>query len=235
MEAVFYLLVAAVLCLRGGSDQIERLAWGLAAAGLVFWIVLLIHQLPAGTGLQRLPQLLLLTHGSCFALGILACAASRHGHKPARTAGILLALGGAALEITAKSIGERHGLGVSGPVWVPGAIFGGGAALIFVAGHLQPWLARLPVGWAVAAGLATYPLYLLHQDGGGAIFVLLQRVGMAPIPAILLVTLTLVLVSFMVSRRVEPALRTSMDELARFSRRHAPVPDTLPSASLPNG
>jgi len=233
MEAAFYLLVAGHLCLRGGSGRIEWLGWALAAVCLAFWTALLFHDLPARSGLQRLPQLLLLTHGSCFALGIFARAASRRGTSMARNAGIALALAGAAIEIAAKSIGERHGLGVTGPVWVPGAIFALGAALVFAAHRLQPWFVRLPAGWAPAAGLATYPLYLLHQDGGGAAFVMLQRAGVAPVPAILLVTLALVLAAFAVARWIEPPLRGAMDALVRFSR--ALGRDSLRSASLPTG
>ena len=235
IELAFYLLVAALLLVPGGSTRLEWLGWCLAIFSLAFWITLLGQVLPASLGIARVPQLLLLTHGSCFALGIFARAVLSRGGSSLRTAGIVLALAGTALEIAAKSVGEANAFGIAAGLWLPGAIFIAGLAVVFGANRLQSLLERLPSGWTAAAGLATYPLYLLHQDAGGAAFVLLQRAGVAPIPAIMLVVVLLLAASFAIALWVEPLFRRAMTAAARISRFRGPAPDTRRSASLPTG
>lgn len=220
VEWVFYLLVTALLG-RGGGGRLEPLAWGLTLWSLGFWIALALGLLPATLHVQRLPELLLLTHGSFFALGIFARAYLARGLTVARASGVVLALGAALTEVTAHAAGEATHYGMIAAMDVPALVFAAGLLPIFAAHRFQPLCARLPRGLAATLGLATYPLYLIHQDVGGVLLVWLTRAGVPPVVAIATVAAAVIAFAIAVSLWIEPPLRRAL--AARLGGTAAPV------------
>jgi peptidoglycan/LPS O-acetylase OafA/YrhL len=88
---------------------------------------------------------------------------------------------------------------------------------------LSLWLHR--TGWgsvrlngiARRAGLATYPLYLVHNIAGAFVLGLMLRAGVPPSAALVIAVALCVAVSFGFCEAVEPALRRWLDRtLLRF-------------------
>ncbi|NYT41149.1 acyltransferase [Sphingomonas sp. R-74633] len=228
VELAFYWLVAVLLA-RGAGDRLEGLAQGLAVASLLYWLVLASGLLPAGWIHPRIADLLLLTHGCFFALGIHVRAALDHGLTRRRAAAMGLCLIPAALEIVAHGYDLGPALGLAGTPTVPLAVFLAGLLVMLGADRLQPYLERwLPAGLAARLGLATYPLYLLHQEAGAAVLSRLVRSGMPATLAALVVGAAMLAAALAISAFAEPWLRRGLSRLAAALRsalfRFRPVP-----------
>ena len=222
LELAFYLLIAAVLTGGGGAAGLERAAALLGGASCAFWAV------AGATGTTGLAedfgfQLTLLPHGCFFAAGALI------GVRRWRWLVVACLLAGVA-EIVPHARTVLATLGIAGTPALPAAVFIAGVAVIGAAARLQPALARI-VGErrAARAGAVTYPLYLLHQVAGAIVATALIRGGCPPAVAVLLALAVVTAAACGVAWRVEPAIRGAL------SRRHALVPDTRPTASLPAG
>lgn len=218
IEISFYLLVAGAVRLTG-SARLEGLAWLLALASLGYYAVVLATGMAPRVADRRWLDLLLLPHGALFGLGIFVRAILTTGLRPARAAGVLLCVLLGLIEIlgTAASVTTEFGIGTGQAA--PAIVFLAAVAILLAAPWLQAPLGRmLPHRQVTLLGLATYPLYLLHQDAGGALFVLLQRAGLAPVPAIALTVLAVVAGALLVAGAIEPALRRRLVRAAQAGR-----------------
>lgn len=207
IEISFYLLVALTIHVTG-SARLEGLAWLLALLSLGYYSVVLAIGVAPHAADRRWLDLALLPHGALFALGIFARAILTTGLRPARAAGVLLCVLLGLVEIVGGAAGGAHAFGITGSQAVPAFIFLAAMAILFAAPILQAPLGRvLPPRLVTLLGLATYPLYLLHQDAGGALVVLLQRAGLAPVPALMLTLAAVIGAALLVAGLLEPALR----------------------------
>jgi peptidoglycan/LPS O-acetylase OafA/YrhL len=212
VEAAFYLLIAWRLRRGATPERIERVAWWIGGASLVFWLAQIALGTIDGTWMQeRLAQLLLLPHGAFFATGILLQAWHRSGAAWRRSVGIALFVAAGAVEITAHTVDQAAGLGASTNPVPPLLLFGAGVLLIAGCRRVQPWLGWTGT-WAATLGLMTYPLYLLHQQIGAAVVAIS---GANAFPAALALVLAL---SWAVVRFAEPPLRRW---IGAVSARHA--------------
>lgn len=210
VEIAFYALVAALLAWRK-VESLESLGFVLAGLSLAYWLVVASGSLPAAWVQPRIADLLLLTHGCFFALGIFVRAALDKGMTRGRALAMALCLVPAAIEIIAHAVRSARELGIEASPLAPMAVFAAGVVAMLAANRLQPLLARrLRPGWAMAAGLATYPLYLLHQAAGTAAIAALVRAGMPAALAALLTGTAMLALAFVIATTAEPWLRTRL-------------------------
>ena len=115
----------------------------------------------------------------------------------------------------------------------PIALFLTGVTVVALAVRLQPAMVRIiPSRAAIRLGLATYPLYLIHQAAGAVVIAWLMAVGLPYYPAAILVAGIALGFALWCATVPEPWLRA---HLARFRLPRAPAPDSLPIASPPTG
>ncbi len=233
IECVFYALVALLLRISPGRDRIEWLALALGLISLTFWLW--------GGDLPRLSlrneQLLLLPHGCFFAIGVLLHR-WHAGHRGIRR---LLALAlfalPALLSIGARNANTAFGMRIAYDGRVAAALFVAATLVVMLAPRLQPLLERrLPRRPVLLLGLATYPLYLIHQTLGLILIGGLLRLGVAYVPSALIALAAITVTAIAIAAWVEPALRRLLDRALPFSvRRRDPAPDRRPNASPTGG
>ena len=98
---------------------------------------------------------------------------------------------------------------------------------------LEALLPRRPV---LLLGLATYPLYLLHQTMGLVLIGGLLRAGLPYISAAFLTLLAVTVLALAIANWAEPWLRRLMDRALPFSpRSRGPAPDRHPNAFPTDG
>lgn len=160
LEMAFYALIWLLLVFRG----FRWIQWALIAIGLpsaAIWYLGLAGALPTGFGFDRTYQLLLLRHGCHFALGGLMFLNFRHGHSAIRLAACALFAGACLIEIF--HVAEKAHL-TAAVVW--------SLAVVCIAAGARfndRLVTIIPAGPARLAGLATYPLYLIHDVPGATI------------------------------------------------------------------
>lgn len=164
IEIAFYTLVFALLWV-GAFRHVVGLAWALCLASTAFVV---FRPFPA----SRLTEVALLEHGMFFALGVFLWAALTRGLTVGRVLGAIACLPGCLLVIHHVNAGKA---GLPGwTSWGPGAVWLIAVGLMVMAcksdWRVNPTLAR-------RIGLATYPLYLLHDVCGAAIIKGLTSVG----------------------------------------------------------
>ncbi len=233
LECVFYTLVALILWLSPGRDRIEWLAALLGLVSLAYWT--------GGSNIAGLSlrgeQLLMLTHGCFFALGILLHRwhAGHRGLWRALALSILIGTGIAEI----LNINRLTGIGmrIAYPVWVAPTIFLAGLGVVALSPRIQPWLERhLPRRPVLLLGLATYPLYLIHQTLGLILIGGLLELGMAYIPAALIALTAITATALVIAAWAEPRLRQLLSRVLPFSPpSHGPAPDRRPNASPTGG
>jgi peptidoglycan/LPS O-acetylase OafA/YrhL len=215
IELAFYLAIAWRLRGGGSPERLERVAWWIGGASLLFWVALLAAgQVDQGWLKERLPQLLLLSYGAFFAIGMLLQAGHRDGFTPGRWAGLALFGIAAAIETVAHAMDNAPQLRLAPNFAAPLLILAAGIAVIALCRRLQPALAR----WSVPAallGLMTYPLYLLHQPLGA---VLAGAFGAGALWAGMAMSVAL---AWMIVRYAEPPLRAWIGSVLRPARRAA--------------
>lgn len=173
VEMVFYALV--LLAIRVKFD-LERLIWLLSIPTLVCFGFAASAKLgliapTIGTALigDRWAQLLLFPYGAQFALGGMLFIVANQGADRRRIAGLALFGLLGAFEVYANANVRARVVPGGASSLLPVAIWVAAAALIFASAvwntHFRRW-----VGGAVplvrSAGLATFPLYLLHNEIG---------------------------------------------------------------------
>ena len=234
IELFFYMAVATGLGARDKFAAIERRALCVGAISAGFWLVALLSGVDATALMgQRTVQLLLLPHGCCFAIGVMAWALLSRGVTRARIAALTIFTATALIEIAEHTIERTRALGVTHGPLVPMLVFLAGLAVVLACLRAQPLLARhVDAKLAATLGLMTYPLYLIHQEAGAAVTAAGMRLGLPFFPAIGVALAAALGFAWWVAIIAEPALR---GVLARVSLRRGPRPDTRPSASPPTG
>ncbi|GAB7554694.1 acyltransferase [Novosphingobium sp. 11B] len=214
IELAFYAIVGVVLFSGAPERAMHALVWALGIASAAYWLVAASDAIEPG---GRLAELLLLQHGVYFALGML-CARMGEGDLGRRHLGL------AATCIVAASVqvrtaaewemGARTDLSAQWP-WAY-ALWLCLAALI-AASFL--WRAQVAArigrfgGVLRLAGLATYPLYLIHIHVGGTILLAAARLGV--VPAVILAFAGTAAVAVAIALWFEPPLHAAIDAALR--------------------
>lgn len=229
IECAFYLVMATAWRGAAAGQRADKIATVLAATSLAYWLATVLAWRGPVLMPGRAEQLLLLPHGCFFAGGIAIVRLREAGADARRLVTAAMAVAAGTLEIVHHAAEQAIELGVPAAPWLPAALVAGGVAGLALAPLAQPMLARwIDAGAARLIGLATYPLYLLHQEIGASLTGVLARAGLPTAVALAVAVVMLVLAAFGVARWAEPALRRRLDErLPRSTalfRIQAPVP-----------
>lgn len=223
IEISFYLLFLALIFFRL-SAQIDRVFLALAAISTGFLVTVFIvrtdlHLLAHA----RTAQLLLLVNGGEFAVGVFLWRLLNLGVTPMRLTGLALGLVGGGLE-TAKFVTQAHDRVFALALW----LFAIGCIVLSVRVNerLGKALGARGRGWVRAAGLATYPLYLLHQTNGAAVMRVAGELGLPQVACLLLAIATMLAAALVVALWLEPALKARLARL--FTPRAPGVVPVLP-------
>ncbi len=232
IEVAFYILIFGVLA-AGAFSQVARVFAFLSLASCVYWLGRLALQFwphAAALGWVRvLPVFwsteLLLNHGCYFGLGGVLWLVSRSGWSWAHAINAAVALMGGVAQIAFVS----RAFSATLPLVQPEAVWLAAVVAIWLSIWQAPRLALLFGRHARAIrllGLATYPLYLLHDDMGSLLRDALART--IPLSVAAVVTAAFfVAAALIVARYLEPAmqrpLRSALDALARLPGRAARV------------
>jgi peptidoglycan/LPS O-acetylase OafA/YrhL len=231
LEVGFYLLCA--LALRSRTMSVERVGIALGALSVLFWAVQTASPMTQQILNSTPVRLTLLPHGCFFGLGtILYALRTRRGDRALHGLAVAFFAAGACQILDQANAQAWTADGFLYP-WLPVALFAAGVAVVARAEALQETAGRaLPARTIVLLGLATYPLYLLHQVVGSALIAALagRLPGAAAQVAAAAATIAL---ACLLTATLEPRLRRLLAE--RLLPRRAPRPDIRPSASLPAG
>ncbi len=206
VEVAFYGLVWIMLCLRAFS-RIDVLALLLTVLSAGFWLwrtLALANLLPPAPS-SWIVQLFLAEHGCYFALGILLwlCLLKRITVFRLILSAVSFTTGIVAL---IPETLEKSQIPFSGyAVWVPAAVWAAAVFLVIVGTRshaLDGFATRLRL-----LGLATYPLYLLHQVVGAVAIRALVQTGVVQHVALVVVIVLMVALSLFVAAFVEPRVR----------------------------
>lgn len=221
IEIAFYGLITLVLM------RFSRLNLYWLAAGLTLWSapyliaffarvtdLVAMRGIDLGYGVLNMS---LLRHGPFFALGILLFDATRQRPDFKRWAVLILAFSLCLLEIytrsheLARNIAQRFDplMTTPGMFKLASGVFVGSMAL-FIASVAFNDRFRFSRGVAAqirAAGLVTYPLYLIHECVGGALLHVLASTGLPRPLAVGAALIGVVGVAYLIAMVLEPALR----------------------------
>jgi exopolysaccharide production protein ExoZ len=230
IELSFYALVFVILLSRGVA-LVAGLAWGLTLFGSVFIAYLSLRQFgnvripildAAVDSHPTLTDVLLLRHGSLFAVGIWLWLIANHRMKPDRWVGLVLALVGSSAEIYGQAVGTVTQTAAAGqPAWIPLAIWIVATFLIFLFTHFERhFIPATPLAARTLRqmGLMTYPYYLLQNVVGASILRLELETGLNPVAAFPLAFIGLLGLSWVVSQLFEPRLRQLVRRLLEPQR-----------------
>lgn len=231
VELAFYALVF-VLLLGRWFHRLPQLAIALCCASSAYLGVYGMHvfgvihapELEFEYGIKNLS---LLRHGIYFGLGMLLWLWSQGKLTVGGTCTMVLACLAALVEITCRSVEfvERSPVQIDlWDVWLnPIAIWVVSTAAIVAATYWREEIARLPAIWLQVlriAGLATYPLYLLHEVHGHAVRSMLVDHGVSPMISSVAATLFSIGVAVAVAVAAEPIAR-------RWLRRALKMPQAV--------
>ena len=179
IEVNFYILVGLMITLSRGEKTLDTIAILVGVFSTVFWLVIEPNDfLGARSSEDRYVQLALLVHGCFFALGMTVW---RLAHRPPRWSWIVYATGLTMvcfIEIFNHGQERWHAMEADFGQWGGPALFAGTLLLIVFAKPLQPWIGkRLNGNLIITLGMATYPLYLIHQYSGAVIIAKLLGLG----------------------------------------------------------
>jgi peptidoglycan/LPS O-acetylase OafA/YrhL len=163
----------------------------------------------ANTAIDRVTTLALLRHGAFFALGAFLCLAKFRTLRRTELGCILLFIVGGVLEIRYSSHAHDAEAGFHVPTTIPVLIWLGFLAAIMASVRWNAKLVSYGGGFVStmrAIGLMTYPLYLIHQHVGYIIIDTMRRY-VNDYTALLIAVAICLLLAFVISGRVEPALR----------------------------
>jgi peptidoglycan/LPS O-acetylase OafA/YrhL len=207
IEITFYAWVAIFMSL----GLFER--YGMAIA-LVWLTGSLVNQLLIGS--WRIDQIFLTSYSGFFAVGL--AIHKLYSQKCSRLGIIVLmyALAVAVFQAVQPIPNFEAHYGQRFSLWVVSGVIVGSSALILSVLAIR----RLPIspGFLIAVGGLTYPLYLLHQVIGYAVF---NRLGsLVPAwPLVIMVTTGIVALSYVVWRWVEQPMQKALKvATARFVR-----------------
>jgi peptidoglycan/LPS O-acetylase OafA/YrhL len=216
VELVFYAIIFTVL-LSGRFDRLGSVAWALFAISAVYLVAVIfkpsLFASPLGSRIVLHSDVLQLRYGCFFAIGIWMWLFSARGLRSTDWLGLSAATAVGMLEIA----GRAHNMarwevqpGISVSEVVPVVIWLAIAALMLV-------VARAPERFAPKSlraqeayrhiGQMTYPLYLTHSIVG--VFLIREMVsgGTNPWLALAVAVVSMLALSYVVSRYGEPQLR----------------------------
>jgi len=220
IEVSFYTIVG-VMIYRRCAESIGTLAATLAWICLVYWLLFSLAQagfLPGVAAMQgklpylirRVLELLLVAHGSFFAVGIYICAVFINRlPRPAwrHVAATLLAC---LLQIYWSNVDDNGPR--NNPWWPAMALWLSSIAVILLGIRYNAALRSSATLVRVLRllGLMTYPLYLLHQNIGAVAIGWLRHRGVEPAAALCLASLLVLLLCYGVVTFAEPLLKRWM-------------------------
>lgn len=237
IEIAFYGAVTISLATGGRAARVEALAIAIGLASLTFWLVCTMAG-TVGAALvgSRMLALLLLKHGCFFALGAMIARCQADRITPMRLLVIAMMVGGGSMEVAVHAIESANNTGMPRAIGTALLLLMAAVALLAASDRVQERLGRwIAPSTARAVGLATYPLYLLHQDAGAALTALAVRVGVAPGVALIATAAVMIGAAGLIARTAEPMVRSHLRRLLGLNPRHAPPPDSPPTASLRAG
>ena len=212
IETSFYALTALIIMTARGRERLGQLAIGLGLYCALFWLVLQpLSGLGGGQFLERKYQLMLVTQGAFFALGMVLqrCAARGWTWRWQVYGALLLYL--CALSLDAHCQERALRLARAVPLDAPLLMFLLGVLIMGAAHRLQPLLARHMNGRAVQTlGLMTYPLYLLHHTLGAVLIAALMHAGSGYYPAVLMIMTLMIAAAWAIVRYAEPLVKAQI-------------------------
>ena len=212
IECAFYLLVSVLLwrkCWRPVTFAVGLGLWSLAYwLGALFWTGLVnvaFDDAIANLGLGRF--------GAFFALGILIEAA--HRRDPLIKSWMFVPpLLVAPLCIAWHSAMQRTGAPSGTIEPEPQLLFMAGLAVVALAPSIQGRIRSTAISRiAIALGLATYPLYLLHHYVGQSLLLLAVDRGVPGPIAAWPVTAAMIALALLIALQVEPPIRRLLQQL----------------------
>jgi peptidoglycan/LPS O-acetylase OafA/YrhL len=207
VECIFYALVAILLATRRWNAARVGVALSFWSLAYLAWILGSSGTAPAVT---QLAELLLAPFGAFFGMGILIQQAHR---DPTSVKAWMFIPSFVAAPVCIQGFVAADGGVLS---FEPLLLFGLGVAVIALSAKLQRPLSSDRLSrCAVALGLATYPLYLLHQFVGEAMLIGAARIGLSPAFMVGPVMLTMIAAALFIALRIEPVLRIRLDRLLR--------------------
>jgi peptidoglycan/LPS O-acetylase OafA/YrhL len=207
IEIVFYSFIFVLLVFR----QQKYLVLGLSVIGCasaLYWM------LPITKESSRAIELTLLPHGCFFAIGGLLWAILCNGANKWLWAIIAFSSIGGVLEIYHVSAPRASLAGTSASTlfalsfWMAGNL-----VIILSVRYAHVVSSYLSGGWVRSLGLATYPLYLLHDVMGAAILKSLASLGFGRWLALILALAIPLIVSFAVALLLERRLKTMLSHI----------------------
>jgi peptidoglycan/LPS O-acetylase OafA/YrhL len=243
IEMIFYAVVFFLL-LCGWQRQLPKVMVGISAYGMLCMGCLLVlqqHWVPANRLLAgfasiygtNVAQITLVRHGSLFTLGVFLFLCLLRGATPGRIAGVLFCSVGALLSIyfDGATISRLSGVPFSSipamVIWATCVV----AIIGFVLGNRQVIAVLGQRGAQVARtlGLLTYPLYLLHQHIGTTLLAHVSPKPIPDLPALALVILLLLAVSYLALTYLEKPLQKAVRHVLHLQwRRRDEAAATLP-------
>ena len=231
VEISFYALVGLLIA-GGRFSAILRLAIGLGAISAAYWLAWWLSFTDAAGALHqwllrhresRLLELLLVQHGSFFALGVLLWSQLLKRETSGGRVGIAFLLLPCLLQIAAHHALAEEKIGVATALWPPLLIWLGAVAWMVVSIRYN---ARIAVNerWRLRLrriGLMTYPLYLIHQVIGCLLLGVLASAGLNRFVALAIAIAVVLTLANMVCSLFEPPLRAAMKHGFALVDRHA--------------
>jgi len=218
IEISFYLLVGLLLAF-GLRSRIEFAARALGVLSALAWAAAALQAVSPILILSgRSMQLVLLSHGCFFALGVQLWAAVSHGATLKRMLWATLFYAACLVEIVAHTAERAASLHLGFSALVPILIFSLGVLVVACSARLQPVFGRaIAPARARLLGLMTYPLYLIHQMVGAVLLASLFGTLGAPlaiaVAAVAVAALTLVIVPL--EKKLRAALSAGLSRPAR--------------------
>ncbi|MDP9423805.1 MAG: acyltransferase [Pseudomonadota bacterium] len=208
VECVFYALVTVLLAIGRWNPVKVGISLSLWTLIYLAWVVSPANV--AAPAIKPLAEFLIAPFGAFFGIGILLQQAHR---DPASVKGWMFLPSLLAAPVCIGGLNAIDGGQGSGEALM---LFVAGVSVVVLSPRLQltvrsQRLRRL----AIALGLATYPLYLLHAYAGQALMVGAARLGVPPSITVGPVILLMVAMALLIALRIEPVIRARMDQLLR--------------------
>lgn len=147
---------------------------------------LIVNRSLSEAGFNRIEDLLLMQYGVYFAIGSIIFSSHKNGWNTARIAALCVFIPAAALPILLTARRDFSG----SELLIPVAVWLAAVAVILRAPALEKYLPK--TAWISLLGLATYPLYLIHNLVGSALMKALIEIGVERFTALLLACVSMV-------------------------------------------
>lgn len=211
VEIVFYATVFATLWFAS-FKRLPLVLGGIGAVSAVFWLAVLVGlDLSIFWDMQHNWILSLLPFGCFFALGGMIWLASEGRLSVWQWCVAAMCLGAGAIEIYWVPVLAPE---TAGDPFLPVLVWATAVGVIALAALNVFRINDLLAPWAPAirlTGLATYPLYLLHNTVGPALIRLLVSLGTDAYLALTLALSGVIAMSYLVAAAIEPAVRRGVE------------------------